>query len=272
MSDFQRLVLAVSSTTVHKPPSLHAGIVWRLSRDARNKAARLCFLLGGSAVSPSHSLVARLDRCGGPGGTAIVATDNVESRGRIARQIGVGTLAHLARHELFDVLPEKTFCMLLLVITFQDQLPVTCDGALRAELRQNELQHVLRRSLHEAADLCEVDPPHLLGAHPDDLGRLHDVLLRRAKRRVLGLDDLVEPRAHLVVGVERPALPGHGHDAALDGRAALGDLTTAIFSIRLLVLFALLLFLHAEIELWLLLVLCHAAWVGLRETRRKAEV
>merc|ERR1740129_1901329 len=271
MSDFQRLMLAVSSTTVHTPPRLHAGIVRRFWRYLKNKAARLSFLLGGSAVSPGHSMVARLDRCGGSGGTAVVATYNVESRGRVARQIGVGALAHLARHELFDVLPEKTFCMLLLVVTFQDQLPVTRDGALRAELRQHELQHMLRHSLHEAADLCEVDPPHLLGAHPDDLGRLHDVLLGCAQRRVLGLDDLVEPREHLVIGVQRPTLPSHRHDAALDGCAAFGDLTTAIFSIRLLLLFALLLFLHAEIELWLLLVLCHAVWVNLRDSK-KAEV
>merc|ERR1740129_399078 len=157
--------------------------------------------------------------------------------------------------------------MLLLVATFQDQLPVTRDGALRAELRQHELQHMLGYSLHEAADLCEVDPPHLLGAHPDDLGRLHDVLLRRAQRRVFGLDDLVEPREHLVVGVQRPTLPSHGHDAALDGRASLSDLTTAIF-IRLLLLFALLLLLHAEIELWLLLVLCHAVWMNPRDTKK----
>merc|ERR1740129_671399 len=230
MSDFQRLVLAVSSTTVHKPPSLHPRIVWRLSRDARKKAARLCFLLGGSAVSPGHSMVARLDRCGGSGGTAVVATYNVESRGGVARQIGVGALAHLARHELFDVLPKKTFCMLLLVVTFQNQLPITCDGTLCAELRQHKLQHVLRGPLHEATDLCEIDPTHLLGADPDDLWRLHDVLLRRAQRRILRLDDLVEAREHLVVGVQRPSLPGHRHHAALDGRAALAGLT-AIFSI-----------------------------------------
>merc|ERR1719277_1025004 len=107
---------------------------WQAGRQAigsrrSNRSALSSLLLGSTAVSARDGVVARLDGGGAPRRAAIAAAHDVEPGGGVPREVRVRALAHLARHELLDVLPEQALCVLLLVRALEDELPLRGDRA-----------------------------------------------------------------------------------------------------------------------------------------------
>jgi hypothetical protein len=74
---------------------------------------------------------------------------------------------------LTDILPQHALDLLLRISALHDQAPVPVHTSLRAQLRVQELDHVLRMPVHPPADVRKVREHGLLRALARDL-RGHD--------------------------------------------------------------------------------------------------
>ena len=133
-------------------------------------------------------MVTALNRGHRASATAAVAVHEIQLSDVVSLQHRVRRVAHVAGDVDADVLLQNGGQLLIRVAALDDELVLSVQRAVRAQLAEDEAEHMLVFTIHLVAVVHEVDPAGLGGTHTSDLWHRHHALLRSSKLGIVGLD------------------------------------------------------------------------------------